>query len=351
MRITSFYQLVLLLLLSISALAQTPIVFSNPSMEGYVQINIPPPGWDICGEGSTPDTQPGYFGVVTPPSDGKSYVSMVCRSNNTYEAISQKVFLQQGNSYCFRLDLAFSATFTDADGYHRPACLRVWSGNESCDRKELLWVSPLVDHYNWKTYQVSFTAHQTQPLLIFEIYFTESKPYLGRLLIDHIQSVEKADFLPESLTVCVDDSLFVTGTSTLVEPMTHWQWQDEQGELLSNEQNLWIQKTGKYYLTASNGCVTYRDTMLVKDKECESVFFIPNVITPNGDGKNDVFAFRGLKRAGWNLQICNRWGEIIYRSTNYQQDWTAEGLLSGMYYYRLEKAGFKPKLGWVEVLR
>lgn len=65
---------------------------------------------------------------------------------------------------------------------------------------------------------------------------------------------------------------------------------------------------------------------------------IPNVITPNGDGKNDYFHIIGL----WEnsaMQIFNRWGQEVFQSDNYQNDWQGEldngSLLSpGTYYYR-----------------
>ena len=47
---------------------------------------------------------------------------------------------------------------------------------------------------------------------------------------------------------------------------------------------------------------------------------IPNVITPNGDGDNDAFIIPGLPE-GSELIIFNRWGDEVFRSNNYQNDW------------------------------
>jgi len=46
----------------------------------------------------------------------------------------------------------------------------------------------------------------------------------------------------------------------------------------------------------------------------------PNLITKNGDGLNDVFEIRNLPE-GSILEIRNRWGESIYHSDNYKNDW------------------------------
>jgi gliding motility-associated-like protein/uncharacterized repeat protein (TIGR01451 family) len=65
---------------------------------------------------------------------------------------------------------------------------------------------------------------------------------------------------------------------------------------------------------------------------------VPNVITPNGDGKNDVLKIEGIELYKENtLAIFNRWGNEVYRSAgNYQNNWSGEGLSEGTYYYVLK---------------
>jgi len=61
---------------------------------------------------------------------------------------------------------------------------------------------------------------------------------------------------------------------------------------------------------------------------------IPNVFTPNGDGKNDRFEIIGIE--GFDkvsLHIVNRWGNEVYRSDNYRNDWDGGSLNEGTYYY------------------
>jgi len=67
-----------------------------------------------------------------------------------------------------------------------------------------------------------------------------------------------------------------------------------------------------------------------------ATLFIPNLFTPNGDGNNDAFEIRGLELFAQNdLIIVNRWGNQVYKSNNYRNDWTGEGLNEGTYYYIL----------------
>jgi gliding motility-associated-like protein len=63
---------------------------------------------------------------------------------------------------------------------------------------------------------------------------------------------------------------------------------------------------------------------------------IPNVITPNGDGFNDVLVIKNLdKYTDNNLLIADRAGKEVYQKNSYQNDWDAQNLPDGTYYYIL----------------
>ncbi len=83
--------------------------------------------------------------------------------------------------------------------------------------------------------------------------------------------------------------------------------------------------------------------------------FIPNIITPNGDGKNDKFVILGLDAyPGSEVSIFNRWGNMVYTSADYKNNWSGDGLVEGTYFYTVSvktKAGVKKYSGWVELLR
>ncbi|WP_133159391.1 Ig-like domain-containing protein, partial [Solitalea longa] len=91
------------------------------------------------------------------------------------------------------------------------------------------------------------------------------------------------------------------------------------------------------------------------DKRLIFGFMIPNVFTPNGDGVNDFFVIDGITDSENSLFIYNRWGNEVYHSLNYKNDWNGSELPSGTYYYVLkvkDKVGSKESLaGYVEILR
>lgn len=64
---------------------------------------------------------------------------------------------------------------------------------------------------------------------------------------------------------------------------------------------------------------------------------IPNVMTPNGDGRNDFFEINEIALyPNSRLVIINRWGNEVYRSENYRNTWNGDGLSQGTYYYVLD---------------
>jgi gliding motility-associated-like protein len=64
--------------------------------------------------------------------------------------------------------------------------------------------------------------------------------------------------------------------------------------------------------------------------------FIPNVITANGDGVNDILKFEYLEFYPENhLTIIDRWGVVIYETSDYQNNWDPRPYSDGTYFFRL----------------
>lgn len=80
-----------------------------------------------------------------------------------------------------------------------------------------------------------------------------------------------------------------------------------------------------------------------------SDIYVPNIITPNGDNKNDRFEI--LTDAPVDLVIFNRWGKLIYEDKDYQNNWNGGDQPAGTYFYELKLEDDISCKGWIQVLK
>jgi gliding motility-associated-like protein len=94
---------------------------------------------------------------------------------------------------------------------------------------------------------------------------------------------------------------------------------------------------------------------LLRYHNTDSTIEFPNVITPNSDGANDVFEIKNLPE-DTELIILNRWGNAVFSSTNYQNNWDGKNtlgieLVDGVYTYKFTtKTGISGH-GFVHLVR
>ena len=55
--------------------------------------------------------------------------------------------------------------------------------------------------------------------------------------------------------------------------------------------------------------------------------FVPNVFSPNQDGRNDVFKPRGTNLFEYNLRIYDRWGNLVFEADDIEDGW--DGTFNG----------------------
>ena len=83
------------------------------------------------------------------------------------------------------------------------------------------------------------------------------------------------------------------------------------------------QKTGKYNacLVATNATGCSDTTCIQIDATVEVGYSVPSAFSPNGDGVNDRVFIRGFGIAKVSFQIFNRWGEIVFASSDMNTGW------------------------------
>ena len=117
--------------------------------------------------------------------------------------------------------------------------------------------------------------------------------------------------------------------------------------------------TTTYTITSdSGGCVTERTLTVYVEIPCAD-FQVPNVFTPNNDGRNDDFVVNVLNPTSYSITIYDRWGKKVYTSTDPNAYWTGlilstqEMTSDGVYYYIIKATcGVNDyvKKGFVQVL-
>jgi gliding motility-associated-like protein len=92
-----------------------------------------------------------------------------------------------------------------------------------------------------------------------------------------------------------------------------------------------------YTLTVTD----FTGTCLASDTVSVKVFaplFIPNLITTNNDGKNDIWDIKGLKSfPNCKIEVYNRWGRRIFSSTGYAIPWKPDKISPGTYFFTISR--------------
>jgi len=109
---------------------------------------------------------------------------------------------------------------------------------------------------------------------------------------------------------------------------------------------------------ADDGDVSPKDPTLI-----ELLFpgvFIPQGFSPNNDGTNDQFVIRNLNNRKASIEIFNRWGNRVYKSADYQNDWNGkctegvylgQDLPPGTYFYIILIEGKDKFTGYITLNR
>ncbi|HRH39085.1 MAG TPA: gliding motility-associated C-terminal domain-containing protein, partial [Flavobacteriales bacterium] len=101
-------------------------------------------------------------------------------------------------------------------------------------------------------------------------------------------------------------------------------------------------------VTANDGCT---DSVTVDYTIFPPDITIPNVISPNGDNQNDYLVIQNILYWNNELTIYSRWGNKVFETTNYKNQWKAQDLPDGTYYYVLILNKNKEYSGHITVLR
>jgi len=202
-----------------------------------------------------------------------------------------------------------------------------------------LSVEDLTNDWVWST------GSKEQSITISEAgnYWLEQSNACGTDRHEILVSVDK--YIPlelaDTIIACVNESVFLDAG----QQYDWYKWSTG-----NNYHIIEVKETGWYEVEVMNSCGLQRARTWVEFIAPENVE-IPNVITPNGDGKNDYFILHEVL-VGSSLSIYNRWGKQIFFAERYHNQWNGEGLAEGVYWYKIANACLSHTLtGQISILR
>ncbi|SKC11127.1 gliding motility-associated C-terminal domain-containing protein [Dyadobacter psychrophilus] len=176
--------------------------------------------------------------------------------------------------------------------------------------------------YNWST------GEDTKEITVGEAgsYFVIVKDRNDCYNSDTIQVGERPspilNLLPE-YAICIPD-----GQSVILDANGQGVQSYEWPHSGDTTRTVTVGAEGSYTVIAVNkeGCVAQQTTEVVD--RCEPRFFIPDAFTPDGEGHNEILEIFGAYYTNFSIRIYNRWGEVIYASTNIEDRW--DGTYKGL---------------------
>jgi len=179
---------------------------------------------------------------------------------------------------------------------------------------------------------------------------------IDSVAVNNIIEFPIADAGVNDTIACLSPFGFLDGRESAIGGEISYLWTNADGNIPESEQNLLtvlVNEPGTYYLTVTNndnGCTSIDSVQIFFDSSAlidpEAIQF-PNVFTPNNDSINDIFRpmIEGLNELDitnllddYELQIFNRWGNIVYESSGRVKFWDGKlsdgsALSPGVYYY------------------
>ncbi len=196
------------------------------------------------------------------------------------------------------------------------------------------------------------------------------QPVTGRTDTLYVtQTVEGYQSLPAAVRIAVKppvpaprvDTAGYLCNGTLLQPIhaegatIRWYADAAQTTLLHEGSTFGLSNPGTrtlYVTQAVNGCRSEAAavTLHAGAGDLKGAVLMPNVITPNGDGYNDaflppVFAPGACIGSFRTIRVYNRWGKVVFSSTDPHFAWRAEGCPGGMYFYEIRYSNFSLRGG------
>ena len=212
-----------------------------------------------------------------------------------------------------RINYAANCSYTDSIIiYRKPSPYVDLGGNRSMcfgdtifipiksDNVSYLWNDGSPDSINFAAesgiYRVTVTANNGCTAADSIILVSIPNPYV---------------FIGNDTTLNFNDQISLNAHN----PGAHYFWSNgdtSQIITVSGNQTIWVE-------VEKDGCFGYDTIFISEHPHCTIV--VPSAFSPNGDGRNDILYVRGDGFTEFELQIYNRFGEMVFQTKNNNIGW------------------------------
>lgn len=155
----------------------------------------------------------------------------------------------------------------------------------------------------------------------------EEKVFDGEIYIKPSVEIK----LPEKLYICVvEGEKKKIGPAPIGGTTFTYNWQTSLGTTVSSDSAYEFFAPASYKLEVNNNFDCPTTGKMLALEGCEPVVFVPEAITPNGDSLNDDLKVIPEYITDFNLNIYNRWGQLVFNSVNPEIKW--DGRMNGKIY-------------------
>lgn len=232
------------------------------------------------------------------------------------------------------------------------------SGSIICSGQPAILIAGGASTYSWSTgtngsfITVTPTTNTTYSVLGISAFNCSNTASYTQTVIT---TVPKITALPD-YKFCIDSTTSISVGITEGSAPYFISWLIPSGGMIPNDtinQTYYFLEEetphlGTYTITVTDQC-SKKDTITINIETVDCTLIVPNVLTSNGDGVNDVFKINGLENFNNTVvYVYNRWGKKIFESTDYKNDWKPE-LNSGTYYYLISVSDGRKFNGFFQV--
>ncbi len=163
------------------------------------------------------------------------------------------------------------------------------------------------------------------------------------------------DYIPIVAIMDGDTTLCPGGIPPLLNPIVtggfgnyHYTWYPT-GDTTATS-NATMGTTTVYYVNIEDDCEKAgTSTPVTIVIQCPII--IPNVITANDDGLNDIFFIQNIEQYPENeVWFYNRWGTLLHYEKSYKNDWKPD-VVDGVYFYVVDDKVNEPFKGFFTVFK